>query len=422
MRSNARLVGLAISLLVLLTTCSAPRSDDLPTRISRFDPSPTTGPARVADAELAPVGQPTVQPTVTPLAEGAPTSTEPTSAPLTAVLAPAQGSEPSPELQSVATQMDTYLGQIAAQGNFSGSVLVAYQGQLLVRKGYGLANQELNIPAGVLTRYRLASVSKPLTALAVMQLMQAGKVNLSASACTYLRDCPAAWGAITVHDLLAHTSGLQNYTDFLAFADVETKPATPDEVIARFHDLPLEFTPGSAYHYTNSNYVVLGRLIEDVSGEAYPAYMRAHIFGPLGMFNTGYDTGDGAALSGTRGYIGIGTPATPINTSNLFAAGSLFSTVDDLYTLAQALDAGTLLPLDVLAQMYTPNLFNYGYAWKIESRFNHRVIYHPGLMSGAVTYIGRYPDDGLTVIVLSNNEYTNAGATADYLAGLLLGG
>ncbi|MEI7645996.1 MAG: serine hydrolase [Chloroflexales bacterium] len=412
MRSNARLVGLALCLLVLLTTCSAPRSGDLPAHIVSFVPLPTANPT----------GQPTVLPTVTPMPEAAPTSAEPTSAPLAAILVPAQPSEIIPNLQSVAMQMDSYLGQLATQGSFSGSALVAYRGQILVRKGYGLANQELNIPAGVQTRYRLASVSKPLTALAVMQLVQADKVNLNASICTYLRDCPADWGAITVHDLLAHTSGLQNYTDFAAYADVETKPATPDEVIARFRNLPLEFTPGSVYHYTNSNYVVLGKLIEDVSGEAYPAYMRGHIFLPLGMFNTGYDTGDGAALSGTRGYIGVGTPATLIDTSNLFAAGSLFSTVDDLYTLAQALDAGTLLPLDVLAQMYTPNFFNYGYAWKIESRFNHRVIYHPGMMSGAVTYLGRYPDDGLTVIVLSNNEYTNAGATADYLVGLLFGG
>ncbi len=338
------------------------------------------------------------------------------------MLAPAADRPLSPELQSVAAQMDSYLGLLAQQGNFSGAALVAYRGQFLVRKGYGLANQELNVPASAQTRFRLASVSKPLTALAVMQLVRAGKVDLHASICTYLRDCPGAWGAITVHDLLAHTSGLQNYTDFLAYADVETKPATPDEVIARFRDLPLEFTPGSAYHYANSNYVVLGRLIEDVSGQAYPDYMRDHLFGPLGMDNSGYDSGDGAALSGTRGYIGLGTPATPIDTSNLFAAGSLFSTVDDLYTLLSALDDGSLLPADLLSQMYTPNFFNYGYGWKIEQRFDHRVIYHPGLMSGAVTYIGRYPDDGLVVIVLSNNENTNSQATADYLAGMLLGG
>ncbi|MBX0329573.1 serine hydrolase [Oscillochloris sp. ZM17-4] len=394
------------------------------TAMSRPWPRPIGQSLRAEALQIdAPIGQPTVLPTVTPLptAAPAPPADAPTPAPLAAVLAPAQGGALSPDLQPIAAQMDSYLSQLAEQGSFSGAALVAYRGQMLVRKGYGLANQELNIPAGAQTRFRLASVSKPLTALAVMQLVQTGRVDLRSSICTYLHDCPSAWGAITVHDLLAHTSGLQNYTDFLAFADVETKPATPDAVIARFRDLPLEFAPGSAYHYTNSNYVLLGRLIEDVSGATYPDYMRDHIFLPLGMMNTGYDTGDAAALSGTRGYIGVGTPATPIDTSNLFAAGGIFSTVDDLYALLNALDDGSLLPADILSEMYTPNFFNYGYGWKIEQRFGHRVIYHPGLMSGAVTYIGRYPDDGLTVIVLSNNENTNAGATADYLAGMIVG-
>ncbi|NNJ12509.1 beta-lactamase family protein [Chloroflexales bacterium ZM16-3] len=420
MRSDARLIGLALCLLVLLTTCSAPGGGGSPARISGFVATDTPVPAQSA----ASVGQPTVQPTVTPLPAlaGAPPADTPTPAPLAAVMTSAEESQLSPVLQPVAAQMDSYLSLLTEQGSFSGTALVAYQGQMLIRKGYGLANQELNIPAGVQTRFRLASVSKPLTALAVMQLVQSGKVNLRTSICTYLRDCPNTWGGITVHDLLAHTSGLQNYTDFLSFADVETKPATPDEVIARFRDLPLEFAPGSAYHYTNSNYVLLGRLIEDVSGQLYPDYMRDHLFQPLGMTNTGYDSGDGAALSGTRGYIGIGTSATPIDTSNLFAAGGIFSTVDDLYILLNALGDGSLLPADLLSQMYTPNFFNYGYGWKIEQRFGHQVIYHPGLMSGAVTYIGRYPDDDLTVIVLSNNEDTNSGATADYLAGMLLGG
>lgn len=411
MRAHARLIGLALCLIVLLTTCSTPRAGEPPAYISAFTPTDRPAPA---------ASQPTVLPTVTPLPAPAAAADRPTPAPLAAVLAPAAGQPLSPELQQVADQMDGYLGLLTTQGNFSGAALIAYRGQILLRKGYGLANQEQSIPAGAETRFRLASVSKPLTAAALMQLVQAGQVDLRASICTYLKDCPATWGPITVHDLLAHTSGLQNYTDFLAFADVETLPATPAAVIARFRDLPLEFTPGSAYHYTNSNYVLLGQLIADVSGQAYPDYMRAHLFGPLGMDNSGYDSGDGAALSGTRGYIGVGTPATPIDTSNLFAAGSLFSTVDDLYTFLNALYDGSLLPDSLRQQMFTPNFFSYGYGWKIEQRFGHSVIYHPGLMSGAVTYIGRYPDDDLTVIVLSNNERTDSIATADYLAGMLL--
>ncbi|NTW03912.1 MAG: beta-lactamase family protein, partial [Oscillochloris sp.] len=217
-------------------------------QISGFVASPTA-----AILGGLPAGQPTVQPSVTPAPLAAEDSTP---VPLAAVLTNAEDGGISPELQSIATQMDAYLGLLTTQGNFSGAVLVAYRGQMLIHTGYGLANQEQNIPATTQTRFRLASVSKPITALAVMQLAQAGVINLRTSICTYLHDCPGTWSTITVHDLLAHTSGLQNYTDFLSFADVETLPATPEEVIARFHDLPLEFTPGSAYHYTNSNYVL----------------------------------------------------------------------------------------------------------------------------------------------------------------------
>lgn len=411
-RSKARLIGLAICVLILLTTCSAPRMGNAPIQISGFVATPIGG-----------GGQPTTLPTVTPLpAQSVVVApVDATAAPLSALFVPATGSTLSPQLQAVARQMDSYLSEISDQGIFSGAVLIAYQGQILVRKGYGLANQEENLPATAETRFRLASVSKPLTALGVMQLVQAGAINLHTSICTYLHDCPSAWGSITPHDLLAHTSGLQNYTDFLSFADVETSPATSDELLARFRDLPLEFTPGAAYHYTNSNYVVLGKIIEDVTGQTYADFMRDHLFLPLGMVNTGYDSGDGSVLGGTRGYIGIGTPAIAIDTSNLFAAGSIFSTVDDLYALAKALDGGELLASDMLTQMYTPNFFNYGYGWKIEERFEHRVIYHPGLMSGAVTYLGRYPDDHFSLIILSNNEQTNAIATADYLAGMLFG-
>ncbi|NTV65490.1 MAG: beta-lactamase family protein, partial [Oscillochloris sp.] len=330
---------------MLLTTCSAPRTSESPIQIAGYVATP------VGEGSI---GQPTVLPSVTPIpAVASPASTadvaaqDVTAAPLVGDLVPVAGVALAPDLQALATQMDDYLSLLAEQGNFSGAALVAYRGQFLVRKGYGLANQEQNLSAQPDTRFRLASVSKPFTAIVVLQMVQAGAVDLHESICTYLRDCPDTWAGITVHDLLAHTSGLQNYTDFLSFADVETSPATPDAVIARFRDLPLEFTPGSAYHYTNSNYVLLGKLIEDLTGQAYPDSMRDLLFQPLGMLNSGYDSGDGAILGGTRGYIGIGTAATPIDTSNLFSAGGLFSTVDDLYLFTQALDHQTLLSPDL---------------------------------------------------------------------------
>jgi CubicO group peptidase (beta-lactamase class C family) len=408
MRQVARLAGIAICLLVLLTTCSAPGGR---TRISGWVAAPSSA------------SGPTVLPTVTPGLGDIPTpilEAGQSGPPLSGVMSPAStGAQPG-DLGDRAAQMDSYLATLAQQGSFSGAALVAYQGRVLLSNGYGMANRENGIPASANTRFRLASVTKPLTAIGVLRLVAKGKVNLDGPICDYFDSCPAAWAPVTVANLLGHSSGLPNYTDFAEFVNVEQQPATPDQVVARFRDLPLGFTPGSIYHYTNSNFVLLGLIIERASGQSYPDYMRQELFAPLGMADTGYDPGDFSPLNGTRGYSG-GALDIPLNTSNLFAAGGLYSTVGDLYKLAQALDQGTLLPPDLMARMTTAGVGRYGLGWMVEQRGAYRLVYHPGSMSGASTWYGRYPDAGLTVIVLSNDYYADVYSAADYLTGLVLG-
>ncbi len=413
MRHRPHLIGLAACLLVLLATCSLPFTGGRPLRVAAFIAAPTT------------ILGPTVLPTVTPVAAPAatPALEPPAAPPLAAVLAPARtgdGAPLAPELLARAAQMDAYMTALAQQGAFSGSVLVAARGRVLLSRGYGMANREEGIAATATTRYRLASVTKPLTALGVLRLAAAGKLDLDASVCVYLDNCPPAWAPITVAHLLSHSSGLANYTDFAEFAAVELSPSTPDQTIARFRNLPLGFVPGAMYHYTNSNYVVLGRLIERVAGTSYEEFLRRELFQPLGMQDTGLDPGDFGPLNGTRGYAG-GQLDIPLDVSNLFAAGDLYSSVEDLYKLARALDAGRVLPPELVARMTTPGHGSYGLGWKIEQRGAHRLIYHPGSMSGAATWFGRYPDQGVTIIVLSNDYYTNVYAIADYLAGQVLG-
>lgn len=411
MRHVARLVGIALCLLVLLTTCSAPGRG---ARISGFVAAPTA------------VLGPTVQPTVTPApgdlagAPALPIEAGQATPPLAAMMSPATTGQAPQDLAARAAQMDSYLATLAQQSSFSGAVLVAYKGQVLLSRGYGLANREEGRPASSTTRFRLASVTKPLTAIGVLRLVAAGKIGLDAPICDYLDGCPAAWAPVTVAHLLSHSSGLPNYTDFAEFSAVEQLPATPDQVVARFRDLPLGFTPGSIYHYTNSNYVLLGKIIERVSGLSYPDYMHQELFAPLGMADTGYDPGDFSPLNGTRGYAG-GVLDIPLDTSNLYAAGGLYSTVEDLFKLAEALDAGRLLPDELAERMVTPAVGRYGLGWMIEQRGANRLVYHPGSMSGAATWFGRYPDVGLTIIVLSNDYYADVYSAADYLASLVLG-
>lgn len=405
MRHLARAAGLTLCLLVLLTTCSAPgRSPG----ISGFIAAPT------------PAAGPTVLPTVTPALAVAGGAGGPASPPLAAMMAPASTGQLPPEVQARVAQMDAYLASLTQQGAFSGAALVSYKGRILLSQGYGLANREEGIPAVAGTRFRLASVSKPLTAIGVLRLADQGKLNLGASICDYLSPCGGAWGPVTVADLLRHTSGIADLADFANFVTYEQQPATPDQLVARFRDMPLGFTPGSLYDYSNSNYVLLGLIIERASGRAYADFMRDEIFAPLGMADTGLDAGDFGPLEGTRGYAG-GALDIPLDVSNLFGAGDLYSTVEDLNRLALALDTGALLPPELAAQMVTPGNGRYGMGWMIEQRGPNRLVYHPGSMSGAATWFGRYPDLGLTIVVLSNDYYANVYAIADELARLALG-
>jgi len=326
----------------------------------------------------------------------------------------------TPSLVDIATQIDAYLRELTERGQFRGAVLVAAQDRILVARGYGLANVERDLPNTAQTRFRIASITKPFTALAIMQLQAAGKLAVDQSVCAYLPDCPRAWQPITLHHLLTHTAGIPNYTDFRDFAQLELSPVTPTQLAARFRNLPLDFAPGTAFRYGNSNYVVLGLVIEAVSGQSYADYLRDNIFLPASMINSGYDSGDASALNGTVGYLGPGAERSiPIDTSNLYSAGGLYSTVEDLYRFVIALNNGQLLPSSALVQMYTPVRNDYGYGWKIEMRNGRRVIYHPGFMSGAVTHLAYYPEKGHVVIVLSNMERTNADAIAATIGGWL---
>jgi CubicO group peptidase (beta-lactamase class C family) len=372
--------------------------------------------------------QPTALPTVTPLPVTAaapaalqPLGSEPTNRPIgAAVPAPDTSLD---DLRQRAAAMDQHLRGLTAMGAFNGAVLAAAGSQVLIAHGYGQANRELNLPVTRETRFRLASLSKPITATAIWQLHAAGKIDINASVCSYLADCPPAWQPITIRQLLSHTAGLPNYTDFADFPAVEQLPATPQSVLARFRDLPLVFPPGTAYQYTNSGYVVLGRVIEAVSGESYADYLQQAVFEPAGMLNSGFDRGDGSALNGTVGYLNAGSQrAIPIDTSNLDSAGALYSTVEDLYRFVHALHRGLLLPPDVLEQMFTPSgvgTSTYAMGWLVTEVNGRRVVYHPGFISGAVTHLAWYPDDGSTMVVLANQENVNADGIATYLETLL---
>jgi CubicO group peptidase (beta-lactamase class C family) len=186
-----------------------------------------------------------------------------------------------------ASKIDKLLDSLTESDDFTGAVLVARNGEILLSKGYGPADQDKNLPNTPHTKFRLGSITKQFTAMAVLILQAQGKLNVQDPACLYISECPAAWKDITIHHLLTHTSGITNFTNFPDYQATKATPSSPEQTIARFKDKPLDFSPGERWSYSNSGYIVLGYIIEDVSGLSYEAFLQQNIFEPLQMKDTG---------------------------------------------------------------------------------------------------------------------------------------
>lgn len=305
---------------------------------------------------------------------------------------------------------------------FSGTVLAAKEGEVIVREGYGMANVELEVPNTPQTVFRIGSVTKPLTALAMIQLADRGAIRLEDPVSRYLPSFSQG-ERITLKHLLSHSSGLPNYTSAENAAAALVHPATVDELIARFANEPLEFTPGEQFSYSNSGYVLLGKLIEEVSGQAYAEYMRQHIFTPAGMDDTGMDDNRSIVKRRAAGYEpdedGSFRNASYINMSNSYAAGGMYSTVDDLYALERALSSGQLVSASALRQMHTPSSGDYGLGWFILPP-DRQLIYHHGGINGFTASFMRLPQQQAAVIVLSNVAWSVTSELAHELAAMLM--
>jgi D-alanyl-D-alanine carboxypeptidase len=323
-------------------------------------------------------------------------------------------------------KLDRVVQAYQANGHFIGSVLVAKRGEVLLERGYGMADLELEVPNSQNTKFRLGSITKQFTATAILQLQEQGKLSIHDLGCKYFDGCPESWKKITVEQLLSHTSGIPSYTDDKEFMKPRFMrvPLTPPEILLLSKDKPLEFEPGSKWKYDNSGYIFLGVIIEKVSGEKYADYLKKHIFGPLSMGDSGYD--DTAAILKNRasGYApsGVGfVNAAYLDMSLPYAAGSLYSTVEDLYRWERSWSTDKVLSKASRERMTTVVKNNYGFGLSMEPMFSHKQVAHGGGINGFSTYLGRFPDDDVVVIVLSNCVAGNAGAVAHALAGTLFG-
>ena len=312
----------------------------------------------------------------------------------------------SEKRQDIEGKIEAYLSELEQNQNFSGSVLIASEGEELVNKGYGMADKVAQIPNTTNTRYRIHWLTMPFTAVAIMQLQADGKLDTQDSICQYFPECPDYWQGITLHHLLTHTSGVSDVIQ--TWGTEAEKPTTGLERVELIKQKSPYFKPGEQLRYSENGYVILGSVIEAVSGQTYEDYLQTHIFETLEMQNSGYE-GNGIAV----GYKPTGDEAPVVDILFRYSASGLYSTADDLYLWDQALYAEQLLEQDYLDQMFTgyaltPSMdfkgAEYGYGWFIGETLGRRVIFHGGVMSGYSSGILRFPDDRVTIIVLRNNE------------------
>jgi CubicO group peptidase (beta-lactamase class C family) len=326
-----------------------------------------------------------------------------------------------------AAKFDEVMALASKYKTFNGAVLVAENGKVIYKKGFGLANMEWNIPNTPETRFRLGSITKQFTATLILQLVEQGKIKLDGKLSDYLPDYRKDVGEkVTIHQLLTHTSGIPSYTGLPGFIrDVSRNPYTVDEFVKKFASNDLEFEPGSKFSYNNSGYFLLGAIIEKITGRPYEQVIKEKIFEPLGMKNSGYDHAATILEKRASGYIKTrdGYLNAPyLDMSLPYAAGSLYSTVEDLFLWDQALYTDRLLSEQSKAVMYKPYLQNYAYGWVItKAKLGSgpetvTSIGHNGGINGFNTLLVRYPEQRNLIVLLDN---TSQGASLDRLAGEL---
>jgi CubicO group peptidase (beta-lactamase class C family) len=323
-----------------------------------------------------------------------------------------------------ASKFAQYMDACVAVDHFSGSVLVSRGGETLFSRGYGLANAEHGVPNTPRTKFRLGSITKQFTAMAILILKERGKLGLDDPVGKYVDDPPRAWEGVTIHHLLTHTSGVHSYTSDPDYMKSMAKPETVKGMIARFKDKPLDFKPGEKFSYSNSGYFLLGAVIEKASGMSYEDFLRREVFDPLGMKDTGYDHFKTVLPLRASGY--ERTPkglqnAAYLDMAQPYSAGSLYSTVEDLARWDRALAEGKLIGKDSYAAMLRPAKNDYAYGWSVTTRAGRKEVGHGGGINGFATQITRYPDQGVCVVVLCNVLPASPGRVARDLAAIALG-
>jgi D-alanyl-D-alanine carboxypeptidase len=333
-----------------------------------------------------------------------------------------------------ADEIDRYVDSRLKRDNIPGaSIAVVREGKVIKARGYGLADVEHNVPATEHTVYQWASVTKQFTAAAVVLLAEDGKLPIDELMTRYYTNAPVAWSNVTVRHLLTHTSGIKSYTSLPGFFRTLRKDYTPNELLALVTDEPMDFAPGERHAYNNTGYFLLGVIIETVSGRSYGDFVAERIFSPLGMKTARLNDQFEIIANRATGYLNRSNKLLRsefVSPSQPYAAGALMGTVLDLAKWDAALYTDKPFSASVRKQLWMPVKLNdgttqpYGFGWVVDEMRGHPYVAHGGGIHGFSTFITRFVEDKLTVIVLMNAGGDSAsvahGIAGHYLPGLTL--
>jgi CubicO group peptidase (beta-lactamase class C family) len=323
----------------------------------------------------------------------------------------------------LSAEFDALVEKNHQAGLYDGAVLVAQNGQVIFSKGYGFADREKKIPNTPQTKFRIASMTKQFTAMAILLLQEQGRLDVEDDICSYIADCPEIFKPIKIRHLLSQSAGIPNTTAY----------SMPGEQMVS-ESATLFFQPGEQFKYQDVTFNIAGLIIETVSGQSYADFLKQNIFEPLGMSNSGVDdmkqTDLAMGYSSAEGDIAL----QPV--AGLFAEGAVYSTVEDMYLWDQALYTDKLLPQSALKAMFTPQAaipdgeyygsfdgskgWSYGFGWFIAPKELGYVI-HGGTLPGYRAEFRRYMDDKTTIILLTNHEAVALYPTAEAIAEKLFG-
>jgi CubicO group peptidase (beta-lactamase class C family) len=320
-------------------------------------------------------------------------------------------------------EVDQLFQDYSGDGMPGASVMVIRDGQPILTKSFGLANVETGQPVEPSTNFRLASITKQFTATSILMLVDDGKLSLDDSIRQHFPAFPEFADGITIRHILQHTSGIEDYEPI--YGDRFPAQVTDRGVVDIISKTDgAMFAPGSQYSYSNSGYAILAVLVENLSGKTFPGFLHDNIFAPLNMSGTVALVG-GVTMVPNRSFgYSVSDEGVKFSDQSAWSAvlgdGGIYSSVEDLFKWDQALYENGLISADLRAQSWTPGLENYGFGFRIDEYNGHKRYHHSGSTSGFRNHIQQYPDDRLTIIVLTNRAEPDVAPLADKLADLYL--